>query len=184
MIDLEKEREAFETNWLSLGGKLDNFEYTTDQMYSLSKEASKKLSEQDKLISIMIINQSWSYWLNFARAKQAEITELKQKLARYENPDYVLVQKSEFHTWYFDEYEGLWLDRDGIDGKLSQIDAGQVVEVRKQKQYSIEMPSVFVTLPWLDEDFDYWQEYATKEEAEKVAKHCKQMFEAVEKGNE
>lgn len=72
LIDLEKEREEFEINWLSLGGKLDNFEYTTDQMYSLSKEASKKLSEQDKLISIMIINQSWSYWLNFARANQAE----------------------------------------------------------------------------------------------------------------
>lgn len=131
MIDLEKEREAFEINWLSLGGKLDNFEYTTDQMYSLSKEATKKLSEQDKLISIMIINQSWSYWLNFARAKQAEITELKQKLARYENPDYVLVPREptkammdagdekQDYTWvYVDEIYKAMIEAVEIEGGI------------------------------------------------------------------
>lgn len=108
----------------------------------------------------------------------AEITALKQKLEKLESGEFVLVPTSDLQTWYLDEYEGLWLDKDGIDDGLSEIDIGEVSEVKKQKQYSIEIPSVFVTLPWIDGEVGEWQEYATKEEAEKVAKHCKQMFDA------
>lgn len=196
MIDLEKEREAFEINWLSLGGKLDNFEYTTDQMYSLSKEASKKLSEQDKLISIMIINQSWSYWLNFARSNQAEITELKQQLSeahasraswveysqKVESGEFTLIENKKLTTWYLDEQDGMYWDFDGIDGGFSNLDAGEVVTVERLRNFTV--PDVYVTRPWEDGDVGFWKEYATKEEAEKIAQHCKAMIEAVEKDHE
>lgn len=150
MIDLEKEREAFEAGKQSDPLAFSNY-------------------------------GDFVVWLKRAELAQAEITELKQKLEKLESGEFVLVPKKELSTWYLDEYEGLWLDRDGIDAGLSQIDVGQVVEVKKQKQYSIELPNTFIALPWLNEEVGYWQEYSTKEEAEKVAKHCKQMFEAVEK---
>lgn len=39
-------------------------------------------------------DQLWQGWKARAELAQAEITELKQKLARYENPDYVLVPRN------------------------------------------------------------------------------------------
>lgn len=39
-------------------------------------------------------DQLWQGWKKRAKLAQAEINELKQKLARYENPDYVLVPRT------------------------------------------------------------------------------------------
>lgn len=129
------------------------------------------------LVDAMLAIKELKQQIKELHASRESLLEYKGKI---ESDDYVLVPKSDLQTWYLDEYEGMWLDRDGIDAGLSDIDIGQVVEVKKQKQYSIEIPSVFVTLPCVDEEVGYWQEYSTKEEAEKVAKHCKQMFEAID----
>lgn len=63
MIDLEKEREAFEAGKQSDPLAFSNY-------------------------------GDFVVWLKRAELAQAEITELKQKLARYENPDYVLVPRT------------------------------------------------------------------------------------------
>ena len=39
-------------------------------------------------------DQLWQGWKERAKLAQSEINELKQKLARYENPDYVLVPRN------------------------------------------------------------------------------------------
>lgn len=109
------------------------------------------------------------------QASRESLLEYKNKI---ESGEFVLVPKSDLQTWYFDEFEGMWLDKDGIDGGLSEIEIGEIAEVKKQKQYSIEVPNTFIALPWVDGEVGDWQEYATKEEAEKVAKYCKQMFDA------
>ncbi len=72
MIDFDKEREAFEAWQDSIGSNIAKrgLEYVNDRTAS-----------------------EWFSWRNRAALAQAEINELKQKLARYENPDYVLVPR-------------------------------------------------------------------------------------------
>lgn len=168
MIDLEKEREAFEINWLSLGGKLDNFEYTTDQMYSLSKEASKKLSEQDKLISIMIINQSWSYWLNFARANQAEITKLKQKLEKIESGEFVLMPKGQIHkTWQdANEPENIVFKTDDLEMLGDCYDIGDLIEIKQYDSAYFNHSQIYAT--WTKDKAQLF--FGSKEECNDVIK--------------
>ena len=72
MIDLVKEREAFEQWQYSMGSNTASIN---------GAYVSERTSSE------------WFAWNNRAELAQAEITELKQKLARYENPDYVLVPK-------------------------------------------------------------------------------------------
>ena len=72
MINFDKEREAFEAWQDSIGSNIAKrgLEYVNDRTAS-----------------------EWFSWRNRAALAQAEINELKQKLARYENPDYVLVPR-------------------------------------------------------------------------------------------
>ncbi len=72
MIDLVKEREAFEQWQYSMGSNTASIN---------GAYVSERTSSE------------WFAWNNRAELAQAEITELKQKLARYENPDYVLVPR-------------------------------------------------------------------------------------------
>lgn len=73
MIDFEKERESFEAWQDSIGSNIAKrgLEYVNDRTAS-----------------------EWFSWRNRAALAQTEINELKQKLARYENPDYVLVPRA------------------------------------------------------------------------------------------
>ncbi|MBF7693908.1 hypothetical protein [Acinetobacter pollinis] len=182
MIDLEKEREALVNEIeLFIRESMECFvvEVWADSYASIDSAFSHHITSDGEVFFLREqARQLWEFWKKRAEPAQAEITELKQKLEKIESGEFVLVPTSDLQTWYLDEYEGLWLDKDGIDGGLSEIDIGEVSEVKKQKQYSIKIPSVFVTLPWIDGEVGEWQEYATKEEAEKVAKHCKQMFDA------
>lgn len=78
MIDLNKEREAFEQEWIKLGGHLLYVEFTSDKMYGLS-DGAKVLTENDKAILLSTINTAWAHWVICARQKQAEIDALKEK---------------------------------------------------------------------------------------------------------
>lgn len=66
MIDLEKERKSFEKTCTKHGANIGNNMHTED---------------------------NFKTWCLRAKLAQAEIIELKQKLARYENPDCVLVPR-------------------------------------------------------------------------------------------
>lgn len=66
MIDLEKEREAFMIMAKDQKANIENFSQAEDHFKT---------------------------WCLRAELAQAEINDLKQKLARYENPDYVSVPR-------------------------------------------------------------------------------------------
>lgn len=161
MIDFEKERESFEAWQDSIGSNIAKrgLEYVSDRTAS-----------------------EWFSWRNRAALAQEEITELKQKLEKLESGKFTLIENKKLTTWYLDEPEGMYWDFDGIDGAFSNLDGGQVIKVERLRNFTV--PEVYVTRTWEDGDVGYWKEYATKEEAEKVAKHCKAMIEAVEKEHE
>ena len=114
--------------------------------------------------------------------QQQTIESLKAQLAQYQSDDYVLVPKKELSIWYFNEAEGYWLEE--ADNFLCEIEPGQVFTV--QRQHNFSLPEVYVARPWseVEQWADHYKEYATKEEAEKVAQHCKAMIEAQEQGND
>ena len=123
MIDLKKEREAFES--MNPSEMLKAIEYKVDSDSYQPKEPILSLSVLQNAVEL---NYGWLRWKKRAELAQAEINELKQKLAesevnknmwrdeknhaikrwndisrdynelkqklaRYENPDYVLVPK-------------------------------------------------------------------------------------------
>lgn len=83
MIDLEKEKqeqELFKQKMLN-----EHSDYENEEEF-----------EKDKHGDFFWIgtDSDFTIWQMCAEEKQAEINDLKQKLAHYENPDYVLLPRS------------------------------------------------------------------------------------------
>ncbi|EOF7535025.1 hypothetical protein ACK2JT_000277 [Acinetobacter baumannii] len=87
--------------------------------------------------------------------------------------------------WYLDEDEGLWLDHDGIDGTLCELDIGEVKPV-KHKEYLITQSNTLYAARVWDSDDDHiaWKLFESEESALEAAAYCKQMYEASESGAE
>lgn len=110
MIDLDKEREAFEDAYQH--HRFIKHVYRAGNHYSVMPNLN--IAKDKKKIIVDLANSSWNAWQRCSLRAQEEITELKKeeikykekhgqligkihalekKLARYENPDYVLVPR-------------------------------------------------------------------------------------------
>ena len=105
--------------------------------------------------------------------------------------DFVLVEKKNTEDWYLGDSEGMWWDRDGIDGSLCELDIGEVQAVEHKEYLITENNTLYAAKAWDDanDQVDYWQFFKTKEEAEKAAAYCKTKFndepiEAQEQSND
>ncbi|MCU4608170.1 hypothetical protein [Acinetobacter ursingii] len=182
MIDLELERKAFEEQWRLLGGHLLYVEWSTDNMYSLSP-AAKVLNKNDQISLFNTINTAWGLWVVQAKQNKTEIDSLKsenaalkEKLAKVESGEFVVVPKSEISDWYLDEDEGIYLSEP--DNFLCDLDIGVVLEIKHQLCWQVE--NQFVAKVFEDADNIQWELFDSKEDAEKAAAHCKAMIEVAQ----
>lgn len=211
MIDLEKERKAFEEQWRLLGGHLLYVEWSTDNMYSLSP-AAKVLNKNDQISLFNTINTAWGLWVVQAKQNKTVIDSLKaeneelktaysgtnaallaqlkinsdlhEKLLGVSGGEYVVIKKDDIENWYLDEGEYVWYEKDSIDGYLEDLDNGEVLEVQRKEYVVINSNPVFATNVYEDADNINWELFDSKEEAEKAATHCKAMVEAQGDGDE
>lgn len=95
---------------------------------------------------------------------------------------FVLVPVKEIKTWYLDDSENIY--REDPDW-LCDTPIGEVVEVEHRISYELDQDPVFAAIQWDDVNGDvgYYETFKSKEEAEKVAAHCKAMKEAQEQGH-
>lgn len=112
-----------------------------------------------------------------------EIDRLRAKLAKATPEGFVLVPVKEIKTWFLDESENIY--REDPDW-LCDIPIGEVVEVEHRVSYELEQDPVFAAIQWdeINEDVGNYETFDTKEEAEKVAAHCKAMIEAQEQSHD
>ncbi|WP_053088311.1 hypothetical protein [Acinetobacter ursingii] len=211
MVDLEKERKAFEEQWRLLGGHLLYVEWSTDNMYSLSP-AAKVLNKNDQISLFNTINTAWGLWVVQAKQNKTVIDSLKaeneelktaysgtnaallaqlkinsdlhEKLLGVSDGEYVVIKKDDIENWYLDEGEYVWYEKDSIDGYLEDLDNGEVLEVQRKEYVVINSNPVFATNVYEDADNINWELFDSKEEAEKAATHCKAMVEAQGDGDE
>lgn len=96
---------------------------------------------------------------------------------------FVLVPVKEIKTWFLDESENIYHEDPDW---LCNIPIGDVVEVEHRVSYELEQDPVFAAIQWdeINGDVGYYETFDTKEEAEKVAAHCKAMIEAQEQSHE
>ncbi|RSC23517.1 hypothetical protein [Acinetobacter sp. FDAARGOS_515] len=183
MIDLEKEYKAFENTWILLGASFKNFKRGSNNMYHFCGDITD-LTDTEKTLTLSCINTALAMWLLQARAKQAKIEKLKEKLAKVESDEFVVVPKSEIENWYLDESECVWYEKDSIDGYLEDLNNGEVLEVQRKEYVVINSNPVFATNVFTDSDNIQWELFDSKEDAEKAAAHCKAMVEAQGDGDE
>ncbi|MFW2147007.1 hypothetical protein ACK2M2_02580 [Acinetobacter sp. TY1] len=96
---------------------------------------------------------------------------------------FVLVPVKEIKTWYLDDSENIY--REDPDW-LCDIAIGEVVEVEHRVSYELDQDPVFATIQWDEKNGDvgYYKTFKSKDEAEKVAAHCKAMIEAQEQNHD
>ena len=91
MIDLSKERKAFEKMWIEIGGNPINFTFDKN-MYVWSSQEPKDKTETILIdLATRSINGAWAVFLTKEREKQSEIDKLKAKLAKVESGEWVIV---------------------------------------------------------------------------------------------
>ena len=96
---------------------------------------------------------------------------------------FVLVPVKEIKTWYLDDSENIY--REDPDW-LCDIAIGEVVEVEHRVSYELDQDPVFATIQWDEKNGDvgYYETFKSKDEAEKVAAHCKAMNEVQEQNHD
>lgn len=135
--------------------------------YELKSEYS---NDEDRKLAYEVINTGWSMWLRAkSDAKAQSVPE-----------GFVLAPVDEVKTWYLDDDESIY--REDPDW-LCNTPVGEVVEVERRISYELDQASVFAAITWDEDNQDvgYYETFATKDEAEKAAAHCKTMIEAQEK---
>lgn len=165
------------TGW-AMWKKAINFNDQQAEIDSLKAEnisLQKKIQYQDTQLSDVD---------NYYVLAKKEIDQLKEKLAKVESGEYVVVKKDDIENWYLDEGEYVWYEKDSIDGYLEDIENGEVLEVQRKEYVVINSNPVFATNVFTDSDNIEWELFDSKEEAEKAAAHCKAMAEAQGDGDE
>ena len=89
MIDLEKEREAFEDAYQH--HSFIKHVYRAGNHYSVMPNLN--IAKDKKKIIVDLANSSWNAWQRCSLRAQEEITELKQKLEKLESGEFVLVPR-------------------------------------------------------------------------------------------
>ena len=112
---------------------------------------------------------AWEMWL---AAKAQSVPE-----------GFVLVPVKEIKTWYLDDSENIY--REDPDW-LCDIAIGEVVEVEHRVSYELDQDPVFATIQWDEKNGDvgYYETFKSKDEAEKVAAHCKAMNQSQEQSHD
>ncbi|TCB73929.1 hypothetical protein [Acinetobacter sp. ANC 4177] len=164
-MDIQKEKEAFLNVFQFFKSfKGIGFSEETEQFF-----LRKNKPNDAECLDVSNLNQMWRAW--WARAN-AQVPE-----------GFVLVPVKEIKTWYLDDSENMY--REDPDW-LCDIPIGEVVEVEHRVSYELDQDPVFVAIQWDEENGDvgYCETFKSKEEAEKVAAHCKAMKEAQEQGHD
>lgn len=114
-------------------------------------------------LSYAFIMGAWMAWITKAQVPEG----------------FVLVPVKEIKTWYLDDSENIY--REDPDW-LCDIAIGEVVEVEHRVSYELDQDPVFATIQWDEKNGDvgYYETFKSKDEAEKVAAHCKAMNEVQE----
>lgn len=112
------------------------------------------------------------------KAEIKPIVALIRKITRNQE-GFVLVPVKEIKEWFLDESENIY--REDPDW-LCDTPVGEVVEVEHRVSYELEQDPVFAAIQWdeINNDVGYYETFKSREEAEKVAAHCKAMIEAAE----
>lgn len=119
MVDLEKERKAFEEQWRLLGGHLLYVEWSTDNMYSLSP-AAKVLNKNDQISLFNTINTAWGLWVVQAKQNKTEIDSLKaEKHGAEIGHEHFVKQLKERHS---QEIEQLKSENAALKEKLGNME--------------------------------------------------------------
>jgi len=113
--------------------------------------------------------QLWGFW---QAAKAQKVPE-----------GFVLAPIEDVKTWYLDDDESIY--REDPDW-LCNTPVGEVVEVERRISYELDQAPVFAAITWDEDNQDvgYYETFATKDEAEKAAAHCKAMIEAQEQSHD
>ncbi|WP_180644430.1 hypothetical protein [Acinetobacter bereziniae] len=150
-MEINKEREAFEAEFSKIKSDIAFWLHTWD--------------EEMQGYNHPVMCWFWHMW----QAKKQATPE-----------GFVLVPVKEIKTWFFDESENIY--REDPDW-LCDIPIGEVVEVEHRVSYELEQDPVFAAIQWdeINGDVGNYETFDTKEEAEKVAAHCKAMVEVQEK---
>lgn len=116
--------------------------------------------------------QTRSAWESWQAAKDQTVPE-----------GFVLAPVEDVKTWYLDDDESIY--REDPDW-LCNTPVGEVVEVERRISYELDQAPVFAAITWDEDNQDvgYYETFATKDEAEKAAAHCKAMIEAQEQGHD
>lgn len=153
MIDLEKEREAFESGWKKLGGHLLYVEWTTDKLYSLSENAIA-LNKGDAITLLNTINTALGLWIIQAKSKQIEIDSLKSTNFSLE----------EINSDLSESVKLLKAEIDSLKEKLAKVESGEFVLVPTSK------------VKYFSNDGENYEIHNTIEEAKKEAESAIEYF--------
>lgn len=154
-MDIQIEREAFENKFPVPAHWIDFDGLTCKYICKYNAIDDQALKYQAR----------WEAWL---AAKAQSVPE-----------GFVLAPVEEVKTWYLDDDESIY--REDSDW-LCNTPVGEVVEVERRISYELDQASVFAAITWDEDNQDvgYYETFATKDEAEKAAAHCKTMIEAQE----
>ena len=154
-MDIQKEREVFEV-----------FFYE-NCLVQWEKDISETLFQKFESGDYEYVRLQ-SSWLSWQAGKAQAAPE-----------GFVLVPVKEIKTWYLDDSENIY--REDPDW-LCDIPIGEVVEVEHRVSYELDQDPVFAAIQWDEENSDvgYYRTFKSREQADKVAAHCKAMNEAQE----
>lgn len=137
----------------------------------------KAWAESKKLSTDGETGRNYSY--TFYDSKTQAAWGAWQAKAQAVPEGFVLAPVEEVKTWYLDDDESIY--REDPDW-LCNTPVGEVVEVERRISYELDQAPVFAAITWDEDnqDIGYYKTFATKDEAEKAAAHCKAMIEAQE----
>ena len=140
-----------------------------EEAYLNAGGKSSELEKEDGEYTSSKAQMAWEMW---QVAKAQAVPE-----------GFVLVPVKEIKTWYLDDSENIY--REDPDW-LCDIAIGEVVEVEHRVSYELDQDPVFATIQWdkKNGDVGYYETFKSKDEAEKVAAHCKAMIEAQEQSDD
>ena len=164
-----QERPLFEAEFLySHLLPFFNFNENTGD-YEIKSECVNSTDDEDQKVAYEVLNTGWVMWLRAKRDAKAQAVP----------EGFVLVPVKEIKTWYLDDSEGIY--REDPEW-LCDIPVGEVVEVEHRVSYELDQDPVFAAIQWDEENSDvgYYRTFKSREQADKVAAHCKAMNEAQE----
>lgn len=132
MIDLEKEREAFE----SVFGKIPNgIKFDANlKAYVAASQSIDRMSWD----SMAILNGYWEFWLKCAELKQSEIDELKAKLEAAQVPEgFILVPKEpteEIINAMHDSFLGAFIEGKATGGQSIEFAYKAMIEAAQGEE--------------------------------------------------